>query len=102
MADTAEASMEASGVRMASETFSPFTYTCWTPFSYPSSRWMPGRQPETASPSWVSFPARRTQSPMARYIAPVSTYKKPSALAAARAMVLLPAPAGPSIATEIM
>ncbi len=37
-------------------------------------------------------------SPTARYIAPVSRYVKPSRSATARATVLLPAPAGPSIA----
>ena len=46
-------------------------------------------------------PCRCAISPTARYIAPESRYVKPSARAAARATVLLPAPAGPSMATTM-
>ena len=73
--------------------------------------------------SVTSVPSRRTRSPSsiftsrarsaalpglacsesatARYIAPESRYEKPSSRASSRATVLLPAPAGPSIATTM-
>ena len=44
---------------------------------------------------------RSAHSATARYIAPVSTYTNPSLAAMRRASVLLPAPAGPSIAIVI-
>ena len=45
------------------------------------------------------MPARCAASATARYMAPVSTRTKPSTSARRRATVLLPAPAGPSMAT---
>ena len=55
----------------------------------------------SGSPSASGMPSRIASHVSARYIAPVSRYRKPSRSASLRATVLLPAPAGPSIATII-
>src|SRR3954452_23899853 len=79
-----EARSEISGVRIACETSSPSSST---------------RSPSNAMCRLAG--SRSPASATARYIAPESRYAKPSARAAARATVDLPAPAGPSMATSM-
>jgi hypothetical protein len=73
-----------SGVRMSAVTSTPSAYTR----SPTSMRAGNGR-------------SRSRESATARYMAPESRYVQPSAWATARATVLFPAPAGPSMATSI-
>src|SRR6266702_3612191 len=64
---------------------------CWSPQPVVPS---PERRPEAA--------ARCAFNAKARYIAPVSRLSKPKCRARWRAIVLFPAPAGPSIAMMIL
>ena len=48
------------------------------------------------------IPSRLSFSPTARYIAPVSIYSRPSLSPTSLAIVLLPAPPGPSMAILII
>ena len=59
----------------------------------------PRAAPAAASASAGSSPARSTASVTARYIAPVSSVSRPSAVATPRPIVDFPDPDGPSIAT---
>src|SRR3954452_15853055 len=85
-----EAASETSGVRISSVTSRPSSFTR-LPTSMSTSR---ARSP--ASPG-LSTSDRAT----ARYMAPESRYEKPTFSASARATLLLPAPAGPSMATTM-
>jgi hypothetical protein len=95
--ETFEAASLTRGSRIAAVTSSPFRRTVaspatnWTRASFASC--------SRRCRSSKSTPTRKAHSATARYIAPVSIYVNPRRWAIARAMVLLPAPAGPSIAT---
>src|SRR5437588_5078766 len=83
-----DAASETSGDRIASVTSRPSS-TTRSPRSIRADRACSSGDP----------PCSRTESATARYRAPESRKPKPSARATPRATVLLPAPAGPSIAT---
>src|SRR3954470_12961025 len=85
-----EACSDTSRLRIASVTSRPSRSTR-SPSSMVTSRARSG-----AAPSFSS-----SERATARYIAPESRYEKPSSRASLRATVLLPAPAGPSMATTM-
>ena len=60
-----------------------------------------GNKASTASWSLTSILLSRTAHVTPRYMAPVSIYKYPNSLATTLEILLLPAPAGPSIAMAI-
>ena len=65
--------MPTASARTASVTSSPLSRICWLPVPGRMSRRMSGSSAATAAASLVLRPARRAYSPMARYMAPVST-----------------------------
>ena len=102
IADTAEAIMDISGVLISPLTSSPSSSTICSDLSLNASSTLISLSIAIISEVLSDVNARREAAkPMALYNAPVSTYIKPSSLAASRAMVDFPAPAGPSIAIAI-
>src|SRR5665647_162289 len=101
-ADTSDEPFETSGVLIKFETSSPFSITFWAPLSsYTISISIFSEIYATLSQSSVSIPSLIALSATTLYIAPVSRYSIPNILATCLAIVLLPAPAGPSIAILI-
>jgi hypothetical protein len=94
LAATALTAVVTSRLRMSAVASTPSTNT---PRS-PTSRSTASANSATRSTSAGSMPRRIAANVTARYIAPVSRYCNPRRAARARATVLLPAPAGPSMA----
>src|SRR4026209_852236 len=99
MAETTDAAANTAGVRSSLLTSLPLTnivgVPCWNCMWSDSV----GSRAVTASASAGSRPASMTAQAVARQRAPVSRYKYPNREANNLATVLLPTPAGPSIAT---
>src|SRR6185436_19536360 len=85
-----------STARIAAVTSAPSTST--RPFT-PKETGCSSASSASASPSETTAPSRCATQVSARYMAPVSRYRKPSRRASIDATVLFPEPAGPSIAT---
>ena len=98
IADTAEASIDIFGSRMACDTSAPSRYVCCTPFSYLTSIFISFIMPSTDFTSVHEMPSLTHFSAHARYIAPVSRQRMSSCFAISRETVLFPLPAGPSMA----
>ena len=97
-----DAAWDISSVRMNSFTSSPSSTTCCSPLILINVTVVSVSIGATASASPGSIPFRTAFRPSARYIAPVSTYVRCIISAIRFAMVLLPAPAGPSMAILMM
>ena len=95
---TAEAVLPTSSVLNRDVMFSPFKITCCRLSLYSIIMLTLSQSLLTASSSLTSIPLSRKYTAIALYIAPVSTYINPRFLATRFAIVLFPAPAGPSIA----
>src|SRR5215472_11605355 len=95
---TALTALDTSRVRIRPDTSAPSTLITVLSGSVPAS--ITGRPAfaDTTQRSAVSSPCAISHQVSARYIAPVSRYRSPSARATPRAALDLPAPAGPSTA----
>src|SRR6266536_723868 len=98
-AATADTAAVTSALRIGPSTGVSSTAKCGAAGSVPTCTVMLSATLATASASEGSIPSRRTAQVTARYIAPVSRYCAPSAVARRRETVDLPDPDGPSTAT---
>src|SRR5699024_10350552 len=98
-AETALTFAVTSGPRISADTSRSSTATAGASGSVPITRVGRATTEETAAVSSTSTPLVNIHHVRARYIAPVSRYCRPNALATPLELLDLPDPEGPSIAT---